>query len=392
MKLDFNIWVSTIMFTKIFFMFFCFLIFSEDSLGLQSVVRRGSEMLLSQSSRSAYRGFHLPKMFFSDISITKQNPVSEESKNIQVFACPIHDSISQHIISHDESIRVDILKAFTGIQSLSSATRIDELHNPYDPILKLRKLINSIESQDFFERIKKSSTIDISLDGKKIDHAFEFLKGLVVSYEDFSHAFPYHRSHSVSDFLCETDSGYVTIELQVSAQDYWDRRVLAYLSSIYGNQMTKDYKQIQDIIGTYLSGIYRDQRMDILNFNGSSSGGDTLNTESWNVQRFIRNYIFIDQNVSGKKIPVLRFIHYSLNDVNLEEHEYLDKNPRLKQWVEFFKSAHEKESIPSSIDEPLRKAYEMIRVDALKEKHPDLLKDKSEHPFFLFIIKHEVSK
>ncbi len=380
--------------TKIFFLFFYFFIFSEDSLGLQSVVRRGSEMLLSQSSRSAYRGFHLPKMFFSDTSLDDQNPPSRVSNKVQVFSRPTNVSISQHILFNDESVRVDILKAFTGIQSLSSATRIDDRHNPFDPILKLRKLINSTESQSLFERIRNSSTIDLSLDGGKIDHALEFLKGLIISYEEFSRAFPYHISHSAVDFICETDSGYVTIEVQVSKQDYWDRRILAYLSSVYGSKMTKDYCQIQDIIGAYLSGIYSNQRINSFNFeNNSSSWLDVINTESWNNQKFIRNYIFMDQNVSREKMPVLRFIHYSLNDASIENEE-LKKNPHLKQWIEFFKSAHEKESIPSSIDEPLRKAYEMIRLDVIKKKYPNLLQDNSpnEDLFFLFLISHEASK
>ena len=108
-------------------------------------------MILSQGSRSAYRGFHISKVFFSDTSFDDQNPHSRVSNKIQVFYRPTDVGIYQHILFHDESVRIDILKDFTGIQSLSSATRIDDRHNPFDPILKLRKLINSTESQSLFE-------------------------------------------------------------------------------------------------------------------------------------------------------------------------------------------------------------------------------------------------
>ena len=366
---------------KIFFLFFYFFIFSQDSLGLQNILRSSGDLCLSQSSRNFYKFFHLPKVFFSDMPISKQK---------QIFACPTHDDISKHIFCNDESVRIDILKAFTGIQSLSSATLIDRLANPFDPILKLRKLVDSIESQNIFDSIKRSSKIDIFLDDKKVYHALEFLKGLVVSYEDFSHAFPYHRSHSVIDFLCETHSGSVTIEFQVSKEDYWDRRILGLLSSLYKSDDEKDYEKIQDIVGSYLSGIYGNQRTNVVEIKENIFSWDTLNTESVYAPRFVRNYIFVDRNIFLNKIPVLNFIHYSLSDANLED-EYFEKNYQLKKWVEFFLSAHKRESMPLSIDEPLRKAYEMIRLDVLNKKYPDIPEDKLSHEekkFFLFIVKH----
>lgn len=376
---------------KIFFLFFCFFIFSEDSLGLQNVLRSSGDICLSQSSRNFYKFFHLPKVFFSDNSrLSKRNPISALSNTKKVFACPTHDDISKHIFCHDESVRVAILKAFTGIQSLSSATLIDRLDNPFDPILKLRRLVSSIESQRIFDSVKNSLKIDLFLDDKKVYHALEFLKGLVVSYEDFSHAFPYHRSHSVVDFLCETNSGNVTIEFQVSKQDHWDKRILGLLSSLYRSENVKDYEKIQDLIGAYLSGIYDNKRANIVKIKDDIFSLDTLNVESNDTPKFIRNYIFVDKNISSNKIPVLNFMHYSLSDANLED-TYFEKNHHLKQWVEFFLSAHKRKSMPPSIDGPLRKAYEMIKFDVLKREFPDIPEDQplyEEKKFFLFIVKH----
>ena len=43
--------------------------------------------------------------------------------------------------------------------------------------------------------------------------------------------------------------------------------------------------------------------------------------------------------------------------------------------------------MPPSIDEPVKKAYEMIRVDTLKKSHPDLLKASDE--FFASLTEHD---
>jgi len=82
----------------------------------------------------------------------------------------------------------------------------------------------------------------------------------------------------------------------------------------------------------------------------------------------------------------LRLIQYSLGDANLD-HKDLQDNADLKQWIEFFKSAHEKDSIPQSVGEPVKKAYSMIQVDTLKKKHPDLLKTSDE--FFASLTEHD---
>jgi predicted transposase/invertase (TIGR01784 family) len=291
----------------------------------------------------------------------------EGRRTMQVFSRPTFDRIAKYILCEDESVRVDILKAFTGIQSLCSATQLDEHYNPFDPLHNLRKLINSPSFQKLFDSIKNASTLELFLDGQKNDLASENLKGLSGLYDDLAHAFPNQKYRSTVDFLCETDFGYLTIEFQIAKQDYWDKRALAYIASIFGRQLRpqKDYDQIQDVIG--------------INVLGDGS------TPYWNDGEFMRDYAFVDQKKGKHKIPALRLIQYSLGDVDLN-HEDLKGNAPLRQWIEFFKSAHEKDSPPPSIDEPVKKAYEMIRVDTLKQKHPDLLKASDE--FFASLTEH----
>jgi predicted transposase/invertase (TIGR01784 family) len=364
---------------KIFFLSISLLISIEGSMGLQTLMRGGSEQLLPkslQASFSHYKNINnlrdLERGFSTRTFTSSENQIGfdfqDGRKGIQVFSRPTYDRIAKYILAEDESVRVDILRAFTGISTLSSAIQLDEHYNPFDPLHNLRKLINSTSSQNLFDMIRDSSTIELSIDGKKNNQATEILRGLSILYGDLSHAFPDSRYRSTVDFLCDTDFGYVTIEFQVAKQDYWDKRALAYIASIYGNQLRpeKDYNQIKNVIGINLLG------------DGSAP--------YWKDGDFMRDYTFMNQRGSKHKIPAMRLIQYSLGDVDFN-HEDLKDNDRLRQWIEFFKSAHEKESMPTSIYEPVEKAYEMIRLDTLKKKHPDLLKASEE--FFSSLTEHD---
>ncbi len=351
--------------SKIIFIFISLFILSEDSIGLQNLL---SDKFLSRSFNTASRYYQAQKRLFSSTSPIDSTKSSGVNNKMQVFSRPTYDRIAKYILSGDDSVRVDILRAFTGINTLSSAVQLDEHYNPFDPLHNLRKLINSTSSQNLFEIIRDSSEIELSIDGKKNKQAPEILRGLSVLYSDLAHAFPDGRYRSTVDFLCETDFGYITIEFQVAKQDYWDKRALAYIASIYGNQLRpeKDYNQIQNVIGVNLLG------------DGSAP--------YWKDGDFMRDYTFMNQRTSKHKIPALRLIQYSLGDVDFN-HPDLKENDHLRQWIEFFKSAHEKESLPPSIDDSVRKAYEMIRVDTLKKVHPDLLKASDE--FFASLTEHD---
>jgi predicted transposase/invertase (TIGR01784 family) len=290
------------------------------------------------------------------------------SKNMQVFSRPTFDRIAKYIMSEDESIRVDILKAFTGIKSLYSAKQLDKHYNPFDPYSNLRKLIHSPSFKSLFEDIKTCSTVDLILDGTPKAQAEDILKHLGGLYRDLTHSFPDEKYRSTVDFLCETEYGYLTIEFQVAQPDYWDKRALTYVANIYGRQLRSggEYFQIRDVIGVNLIG------------DGS--------TAYWSDGSFIQDYTVIDEHNPRNKIPSLRLIQYSLGDADLN-HPILKENTHLRQWIEFFKSAHEKERMPSHLDDPVKRAYELIRVDILKKNHPDLLTASEE--FFAGLTEHD---
>ena len=303
--------------------------------------------------------------FFSD-SLDGEHSAPKREIMRQVFARPMHDRIAKYVLSQDEAVRIDILKAFTGIDSLTSAKQLDE-HNPFDALYNLRTLINSASSQEVFETIRESS-VEVLLGGKKNKKASGLVKKLGGLYGDFAHAVPSGKNRSTVDFLCETGFGFITIEFQVTKQVYWDKRALAYISSIYGNQLRTGvgYDQIRDVIGINLLG------------DGS--------TPYWKDGGFVREYTFVDKRNSKNEIPSLKLMQYSLGDANLD-HPDFKENEKLRQWIEFFKSAHEKKSTPPSLDEPVKNAYDMIRVDKLKSKHPELLRSTDE--FFANLTEHD---
>lgn len=362
---------------KIILMFVVIFVFSEAGISLQRLARVGRD-----GSHCVKRHYsHSQRRFFSTTHSDDTIHAVERSKKMQVFSRPTYDRIAKHILSEDESVRVSILKAFTGIHTLSSAKQLDEHYNPFDPLHNLRKLINSEPAKTIFEKIRDSLKVEISLDGQKNDQASEILKELSDLYGDLSHAFPRYRNRSTVDFLCETAFGYITIEFQVAKQDYWDKRALAYIASIYGNQLRPKSKKANDD-NIEVKGIYYKQLQNVIGVNLLGDGS----VPYWNDGSFIRDYTFIDQRGSGHKIPSMRLIQYSLGDADWN-HKDLKENIHLQQWIEFFKSAHEKESIPLSIDEPVRKAYDMIRVDTLKKEHPELLKASEE--FFASLTEHD---
>ena len=69
----------------------------------------------------------------------------------------------------------------------------------------------------------------------------DLIDGLQKSYDDFSAIL--QERNSQLDILCKLKNGdYVAIEVQVAKHSYWDNRALAYISSVYGNQLRKSGK------------------------------------------------------------------------------------------------------------------------------------------------------
>jgi len=112
---------------------------------------------LLKLERRASRCLSVPTNAFSGASV----PTPEKSKTMQVFSCPTSDRIAKYVLSQDETVRIDVLKALTGISSISSATQLDEHYNPFDPLINLRRLINSRSCKGMFEDIQQAAKVEL---------------------------------------------------------------------------------------------------------------------------------------------------------------------------------------------------------------------------------------
>ena len=83
------------------------------------------------------------KIGISNYNFGTMNEIYDKDKEMQVFACPTYDRIAKHILCSDESVRIDILKCFTGINSIVTATQLDSNYNPFDTFSDLRAIVHS---------------------------------------------------------------------------------------------------------------------------------------------------------------------------------------------------------------------------------------------------------
>jgi len=90
---------------------------------------------------------------------------------MQVFSRPTYDRIAKHILCNDESVRIDILKCFTGINSIVTAKQLDSHYNPFDTLSDLRAIVHSYSAQTLIQEIKTASNVELLIDNKKKNKA-----------------------------------------------------------------------------------------------------------------------------------------------------------------------------------------------------------------------------
>ena len=285
----------------------------------------------------------------------------------QVFSRATYDRIAKYILSSDNEVCVDILRSFSGLP-ITTAKQLDEHYNPFDQYSILRTVVNSDSFRRTMEKIQENHNISAIINGQEDARFSENMKKLANLYDDLISGFPSSRYRSTVDFLCESEIGYFTIEFQVLEKNTFNKRALAYVASIYGNQLRsgQTHQSLQNVIGINLLG------------DGSTpyfKDGD-----------FKRHYCFTNKREPKYEIPAMQLIQYSLGDVDYT-HPDLMSNPKLKGWIEFFKSAHDQKEIPLNCPETLKRAYELIRVDHMKKTEPELLIASEE--FFKNIESHD---
>jgi hypothetical protein len=112
-------------------------------------------------------------------------------KSGHVFFQPTFDRIAKYILAEDETVRIDILKAFTGIKSISSATPLDEHFNAHDEFSTLRSLLHSPKYQNVLETIKNASDLTVSIQNENSTICADFLKEFSEHSDDILQSWKY---------------------------------------------------------------------------------------------------------------------------------------------------------------------------------------------------------
>jgi len=159
------------------------------------------------------------------------------------------------------------------------------------------------------------------------------------------------------DLVCKTDNDkYVMVEMQVTPQNCWDMRALAYVANVYGNQLRKggDWNHIKEVIGINILG------------GGKSDQAHWKDTPS----QYVRDYKFQEQlgpDTQGRPqrcIDGMKLVQYSL--MNAPDDALPDKENQ--DWITFLKRGHrmnEKE-VENSITTPgVLQAFKRARLDNL---------------------------
>jgi predicted transposase/invertase (TIGR01784 family) len=291
----------------------------------------------------------------SQSSVSHKRPALEEAPEPrplkqQVFARPTYDAAAKYLLA-DPEIRLDFIQTFTGINDITESEPLDNSLNPLRALTNARDLFSNQNYQRFTSWVKANPEKFEVYEGKeKRSTGSELLHKLAACFDDMAQAFPRERDSKL-DIICRLkNQDLILVEIQVAKQDFWDERALAYAARIYGGQLRA---------GTKWTDLKKVIAINIL-------GGGPKKVAYWKDQKQPRrHYIFQDKYDPKHVIPSLQLIQYSLGDTDLSAKGELSQNKRLYDWIEYLRDAQEKDEAPKDIHPTLKRAYDIIRFNAL---------------------------
>jgi len=268
------------------------------------------------------------------------DPIGTQARFIQTYGIATYDGLFKYVLSDDE-VRPSFFHAFIPWLSIKSSKRIDDHMNPFEQFQILRDFIHKQENSDAVSRLLEKPDMRVVSGGGKgnrtVPHprATEFLKEFINRYDEIKLAFPQPSFNGTMDFVCKLDNGqYAMVEMQVIAEDHWDRRALAYVAGFYGNQLRKggSWKDIQKVIGVNILG----------------GGKDNLNHWGDTPNEYVRHYKFQEQLHNKEVMYVnnprfvdgIELIQYSIMNAPERKHTTESAEQEKQDWITFFKEAH----------------------------------------------------
>lgn len=337
-----------------------FLSFLFTTLFLHTAIASYNEDISQESDQNTPFPKHNSEL--NETSLKRKQLENQEqsqiaSKRYKVFARPTFDTTFKNLLTND-LVRLDFIKTFTGISTINNTVKLDESLVPLKKHAELRTIFDDKNTLRVLEwintngdKIKVTGPVGPGQEIVESPMTIKFLRDLSLYREHLANIFP-HPRNSQLDVICKLpDDSHVIVEIQVAHQDFWDKRALSYLAYVYSRQLCKgdEWSQLKRAIG-----------VNIL-VGGPKSLPEWKSSEPNKLAKPIRHYCFQEKNDPSLTIPEMELIQYSLGNTTLEE-DFLQRNKDLRDWIDYFKNAHKKDSIPEGASEALKKAYEAIEI------------------------------
>ena len=288
------------------------------------------------------------------------------------FHQPTVDPLFKHLMGH-EIVRNSLLTAILK-EPVRYSQLIDGALNPFPAFKDLRSLINRGELSELMDQIGSLSLKDLAdrKNGPLVNKALAFMHELAPLYTELSSALPSAERQTQLDIVCETSYGLVTVEMQVSPQNYWDVRILDHVCGLFHRQFSRGFKwssletdpdiagKVSRVVGISLfakAPMYPEKVQALLPW---------YTAEGWDVDELSRHYRLLEEKHPRKVRPGIEFF-----DFNLEAFIFLHANGGLEDypkdlcaWLDFFARAHTKtlaDIEQGDYSEPIKKAYDIIK-------------------------------
>jgi len=180
----------------------------------------------------------------------------------QVYGVPTYDKLLKFILD-DPDIRPSFLSAFIPGVNIINSTRLDESMNPVGEFGTLRNFIHGEDTQATVAALKDSAGFEVIMKGNDQSNyttyvrGTKFLTGMITHYGEMKLAFPSENYDGRMDFVCKLNNEeFALVEVQVSPQEFWDRRASTYLASLFGSRIRRggSWVDVNRVIGINILG------------------------------------------------------------------------------------------------------------------------------------------
>lgn len=322
---------------------------------------------------------------------------------------PTVDPLFKHLMDDDE-VRNGFLSSVIGEEILKS--KVISCHlNPYQYYKELRSLVNRQDISNLMESFK--DTDPASLWNFKIGRDFreqrmiydsiKFIHELAPRYYELVNVIPRAERNTQLDVLCETETGYVDIEVQITPQDYWDIRILDHACGLFHRQFGRGFKwsQLENEMSDLAVNTKRVVCISL--FEKAPRYKSDITTlipwyqvTPWDNDELRRTYRIMDINDNKKIRPGLEFHDFNLQAFHIlrEKQGFGDCPKGLRDWIDFFSSAQNKTEDDverSDYNSAVKKAYKLVREIPrnLKEAYIDAMAQRQNISHYVGSMKEE---